>query len=36
MGIRIGEAKCIGRGLCEISCAHDAIGVHIDIECAHR
>lgn len=29
MGILIDEARCIGCGLCEISCAYDAIDVHI-------
>ncbi len=29
MGILIDEAKCIGCGLCEFSCAYDAIDVHI-------
>jgi phytoene dehydrogenase-like protein/NAD-dependent dihydropyrimidine dehydrogenase PreA subunit len=29
VGIIIEEAKCIGCGLCEISCAYDAIDVHM-------
>lgn len=29
MGILIDEAKCIGCGLCELSCAYNAIDVHI-------